>query len=262
MTLPVPSLPDLLPTGPARFLGWSMIADPMLAGFLARAGFDAVLLDQQHGTYDYKSSCAAITEVALAGKSSLVRVPVGDSAMVSRMLDAGAAGIVAPMINTVADAEALAAAAKFPPVGQRSWGPDRAMWLSGLRNGADYLAGANDRALTIAMCETEAGIADLEAILAVPDIDGVLVGPADLSIALSKGAVIDPLGSAVTAALGEIARKTRAAGKIPCAFAPSPARAREMVGMGYQLVSVEYDALTIVNAFARVLCEADPSRAG
>ncbi|MBY0255927.1 MAG: hydroxyacid aldolase [Methylobacterium organophilum] len=262
MTLPVPSLPDLLPTGPARYLGWSMIADPMLAGFLARAGFDAVLLDQQHGTYDYKSSCAAITEVALAGKSSLVRVPVGDFAMVSRMLDAGAAGIVAPMINTVADAEALAAAAKFPPVGQRSWGPDRAMWLSGLRNGADYLAGANDRALTIAMCETEAGIADLEAILAVPGIDGVLVGPADLSIALSKGAVIDPLGSAVTAALGEIARKTRAAGKIPCAFAPSPARAREMVGMGYQLVSVEYDALTIVNAFARVLCEADPSRAG
>lgn len=262
MTLPVPSLPDLLPTGPARFLGWSMIADPMLAGFLARAGFDAVLLDQQHGTYDYKSSCAAITEVALAGKSSLVRVPVGDFAMVSRMLDAGAAGIVAPMINTVSDAEALAAAAKFPPVGQRSWGPDRAMWLSGLRNGADYLAGANDRALTIAMCETEAGIADLEAILAVQGIDGVLVGPADLSIALSKGAVIDPLGSAVTAALGEIARKTRAAGKIPCAFAPSPARAREMVGMGYQLVSVEYDALTIVNAFARVLCEADPSRAG
>lgn len=262
MTLPVPSLPDLLPTGPARFLGWSMIADPMLAGFLARAGFDAVLLDQQHGTYDYKSSCAAITEVALAGKSSLVRVPVGDFAMVSRMLDAGAAGIVAPMINTVADAEALAAAAKFPPVGQRSWGPDRAMWLSGLRNGADYLAGANDRALTIAMCETEAGIADLEAILAVQGIDGVLVGPADLSIALSKGAVIDPLGSAVTAALGEIARKTRAAGKIPCAFAPSPARAREMVGMGYQLVSVEYDALTILNAFARVLCEADPSRAG
>ncbi len=66
----------------------------------------------------------------------------------------------------------------------------------------------------------------------------------------------------MTAALSEIARKTRAAGKIPCAFAPSPARAREMVGMGYQLVSIEYDAMTIVNAFARVLCEADPSRAG
>jgi 4-hydroxy-2-oxoheptanedioate aldolase len=262
MTLPVPSLPDLLPTGPARFLGWSVIADPALAGALARAGFDAVLLDQQHGGHDYKSCCAAITEVALAGKPALVRVPVGDFAMVSRMLDAGAAGIVAPMINTVADARALAAAAKFPPVGQRSWGPDRAMWLSGLRDGSEYLAGANDRALTIAMCETDAAIADLEAILAVPGIDGVLVGPADLSIALSKGTAFDPLGAAVTAALVEIARKTRAAGKIPCAFAPSPARAREMVGMGYQLVSIEYDAMTIVNAFARLLCEADPARAG
>lgn len=261
MTLPVPSLPDLLPTGPARFLGWSMIADPMVVGALARAGFDAVLLDQQHGGHDYRSCCASITEVALAGKSTLVRVPVGDFAMVSRMLDAGAAGVVAPMINTVADARAFAAAAKFPPVGERSWGPDWAMWLSGLRNGSDYLAGANDRALTIAMCETEAGIADLEAILAVPGIDGILVGPADLSIALSKGTVIDPFGSAVTAALSEIARQTRAAGKIPCAFAPSPARAREMVGMGYQLVSIEYDAMTIVNAFARVLREADPSRA-
>jgi 4-hydroxy-2-oxoheptanedioate aldolase len=262
MTLPVPSLPDLLPTGPARFLGWSMIADPMVAGALARAGFDAVLLDQQHGAYDYRSCCAAITEVALAGKSALVRVPVGDFAMVSRMLDAGAAGVVAPMINTVADARALAAAAKFPPIGQRSWGPDRAMWLSGLRDSSEYLAEANGRALTIAMCETEGAIAELEAILAVPGIDGVLVGPADLSIALSKGAAFDPLGAAVSAAIAEIARKTRAAGKIPCAFAPSPARAREMVGMGYQLVSIEYDAMTIVNAFARVIREADPSRAG
>ena len=262
MTLPVPSLPDLLPTGPARFLGWSVIADPALAGALARAGFDAVLLDQQHGAHDYRSCCAAITEVALAGKSSLVRVPVGDYAMVSRMLDAGAAGIVAPMINTVADARALAAAAKFPPVGERSWGPDRAMWLSGLRDGSDYLAVANDRALTIAMCETEAGLAALEPILAVPGIDGILVGPADLSIALSKGTVIDPFGAAVTAALGEIVRKTRAAGKIPCAFAPSPARAREMVAMGFQLVSIEYDAMTVVNAFARLLHEADPARTG
>ncbi|MDP4004912.1 HpcH/HpaI aldolase/citrate lyase family protein [Methylobacterium sp. NEAU K] len=262
MTLPVPSLPDLLPAGPARFLGWSCIADPAIAGALARAGFDAVLLDQQHGAHDYQSSCAAITEVALAGKPTLVRVPVGDFAMASRMLDAGASGIVAPMINTVADARALAAATKYPPVGQRSWGPDRAMWMSGLLDGSDYLAAANDRALTIAMCETAEAIDALEAILVVPGIDGILVGPADLSIALSKGAALDPLGSAVTAALGEIVRKTRAAGKLPCAFAHAPARAREMVAMGFQLVSVEYDAMTIVNAFARLLCEADPSRAG
>ncbi|WP_342105748.1 HpcH/HpaI aldolase family protein [Methylobacterium sp. SI9] len=262
MTLPVPSLQELLPTGHARFLGWSCIADPALAGALARAGFDAVLLDQQHGAYDYRSSCAAITEVALAGKPALVRVPVGEFAMVSRMLDAGAAGIVAPMINTAAQAEAVAAAAKYPPVGERSWGPDRAIVLSGLRDSAEYLAVGNARALTIAMCETAESIAALESILAVPGIDGILVGPADLSIALSKGAAIDPSGSAVTAALGEIVRKTLAAGKLPCAFAPSAARAREMVAMGFQLVSIEYDAMTIAAAFAQLLRQADPSRAG
>lgn len=260
MTLPVPSLHSLLPAEPARFLGWSCIADPAIAGALARSGFDAVLLDQQHGAHDYHSCCAAITEVALAGKPSLVRIPVGDFAMASRMLDAGASGIVAPMINSVADAQALAAATKYPPVGQRSWGPDRAMWMSGQSDATEFLAGANARALTIAMCETAEAIDALGAILALPGIDGILVGPADLSIALSKGTTIDPAGAAVTAALGEIVRKTRAAGKLPCAFSPSPLRAREMVAMGFQLVSVEYDAMTIVNAFAKLLRDTDPTR--
>ena len=260
MTIPVPSLPDLLRDGPARSLGWSGIADPVVAGAMARAGFDAVLLDQQHGAHVYASCVAALTEVALAGKPGLVRVPVGDFAMASRMLDAGASGIVAPMINTVADARALAAATKFPPVGQRSWGPDRGIWFSGLAGGSGYLAGANARTLTIAMCETSEAIAGLDAILAVPGIDGILVGPADLSIALSNGAALDPVGSAVTAALGEIVRKTRGAGKVACAFAHTPQRTAEMMRMGFQLVSIQTDGMILSAALARVLREADPSR--
>lgn len=261
MTIPVPSLPDLLRDGP-RFLGWSGIRDPAIAGAMARAGFDAVLLDQQHGAHDYASCVAALTEVALAGKPGLVRIPVGDFAMASRMLDAGAAGIVAPMINSVADARALAAATKFPPVGQRSWGPERGIWFSGLADGPAYLAGADARSLTIAMCETAEAIAGLDAILSVPGIDGILVGPADLSIALSKGAALDPLGSAVTTALGEIVRKTRAAGKAPCAFGHAPDRSREMIAMGFRLVSIQTDGMIFSAALARVLREADPSRAG
>ena len=260
MTIPVPSLPDLLREGPARFLGWSGIKDPVIAGAMARAGFDAVLLDQQHGAHDYASCVAGLTEVALAGKPGLVRIPVGDFSMASRVLDAGASGIVAPMINTVADAQALVATTKFPPVGQRSWGPDRAMWFSGLAHGTAYLAGANARTLTIAMCETAEAIAGLDAILAVPGIDGILVGPADLSIALSKGAALDPIGAAVTSALAEIVRKTRGAGKVACAFGHSPERTREMMGMGFQLVSIQTDGMILSAALARVLREADPSR--
>ena len=110
MTALVPSLPDLLRGEGGRLLGWSGLGHPALAGALARAGFDVILLDQQHGAYDYTTCVAGIGEAALAGKPCIVRVAVGDFAMASRMLDAGAAGIVAPMINTVADAQALSAA--------------------------------------------------------------------------------------------------------------------------------------------------------
>ena len=249
----VPSLPEMLRDGTGRYLGWACLGDPPIAGLMARAGFDVVLLDQQHGAHGYASCVAGLTELALCGTPGLVRVPVGDFAMASRMLDAGAAGIVAPMINTVADARALAAATKFPPLGQRSWGPDRAMWFAGLDQGPDYLAQANGRTLTVAMCETREAVAALDAILAVDGIDGVLVGPADLSIALSNGAAFDPLGQAVTAALTEIVRAARAAGKVPCAFAPSPERAGEMIAMGYRLVSIQYDAALITAGFRAAL---------
>lgn len=256
MTALVPSLPDLLRSEKGRLLGWSCLPDVALAGMMARAGFDAVLLDQQHGGHDYATCVASLTELALAGTPGIVRIAVGDFAMASRMLDAGASGIVAPMINTVADAKALAAATKFPPMGQRSWGPDRAMWFSGIAAGPEYLAAANARTMTIAMCETREAIGNLPAILEVPGIDGILVGPADLSIALSDGASLDPTGSAVTEGLKEILRLTLAAGKIPCAFAPSAGRAREMLAMGYKLASIGYDGIVINEAFKRVLGEA------
>ncbi|MDP4023146.1 aldolase/citrate lyase family protein [Methylobacterium sp. NEAU 140] len=253
LTAPVPSLSERLRDGAGHLLGWACLGDPAVAGMMARAGFDAVLLDQQHGTFEVASTAAALTELALSGTPGLVRVAVGDFAMASRMLDAGAAGIVAPMINTVADARALAAATKYPPVGQRSWGPDRAMWFSGQGSGSDYLATANARTTTIAMCETREAIDGLAGILAVPGIDGILVGPSDLSIALSDGAALDPLGAAVTAALEEIVRRTREAGKVACAFGHSPERAREMIGMGFHLVSVGYDAMLVAGAFAAAL---------
>ena len=130
------------------------------------------------------------------------------------------------------------------------------MFLSGLSTGPDYLAGANARTLTIAMCETREAIGNLPAILDVPGIDGILVGPADLSIALANGASLDPMGSAVTAALKEILQLTLGAGKIPCAFAGSAARAKEMLTMGYKLASIGYDGMVIAEAFTRVLAEA------
>ena len=133
----------------------------------------------QHGWHSADSIAAGIRAIVIANKPAVVRVPVGDFAFASRALDMGAEAIIAPMINTVADAQAFVDATKYPPLGKRSWGPGRAMTLSGIGSGADYLAWTRDNVLAFAMIETVEAITNLDAILSVPGIDGVFVGPSD-----------------------------------------------------------------------------------
>ena len=137
--------------------------------------------------WDLAGLATGIAAVRQGGSAPIVRVPLGDFAMVSRVLDFGAEGIIAPMINTAADARAFAAAAKFPPIGERSWGPHRATMLAGIADQKDYLANANDNIVTLAMIETRTALANIDAIAATPGIDGLFLGPSDLSIALSEG---------------------------------------------------------------------------
>lgn len=239
-----------LPEGPV-LLGWSEIASPAVVALMARAGHDAVLLDQQHGGHDTMSCRACIAEAALAGVPALVRIKVGDFAEGARMLDAGAAGIVAPMIDTAEEAARFVREVKYPPLGARSWGPGRALQIQG-EAPEDYLAAANAGTLAIAMLETRAALAGLDDLLAVPGLDGILVGPADLSIALSAGR-LDPEGAEVRAVMRDVARRVRAAGRLPCAFGGHPARARELIAEGYGMVSVAYDSLIVAQGFAGAL---------
>src|SRR5947207_3276896 len=116
------SLANKLKAG-ALITGWNIWPEPLLAEIAARSGFDAVTLDMQHGLHDPVSVMRGIGAIHLAGKPAIVRVPVGDNAMVTRALDMGAEAIIAPMINTPEEARDFVAAAKYPPMGQRSWGP-------------------------------------------------------------------------------------------------------------------------------------------
>ena len=252
MPSPIAALPDLLKAGKPIWLGWCGMTDPLIPGLMARAGFDAVLLDQQHGFHDFASSLAGVSEVTLAGKPCLGRIAVGDFAMASRLLDAGAAGVVAPMINTVADARLFASFAKLPPIGERSWGPSRALALSGLSM-PDYLKSANDFTLAIAMCETKEAMAALDDIMAVPGIDGVLTGPSDISVALSDGATIDGGSDLVVNAMADIGRRVRKAGKVACAYGASPQRARQLVEAGYQIVCIQNDQQLVRAGFEAAL---------
>ena len=236
------SLALALRAGETVFLGWVGTPDALVIETIARSKFGAVNLDMQHGWHGPESILNGIRAVVMADKPAVVRIPVGDFAFASRALDMGAEAIIAPMINTVADAEALGAATKNPPVGKRSWGPGRAMTLAGIASGGDYLAWAKDHVLVLAMIETVEAIANLDAILAVPGIDGVFVGPSDLSLTLSNGLLIDSLSPIIDDAVATILARAKAAGKIAAMFGANPAHAKALAKKGYQLIAIGTDS--------------------
>ncbi len=171
----------------------------------------------------------------------MVRVPVGDFALVSRALDFGAEGIIAPMINTAADARAFAASAKYPPIGERSWGPHRATSLAGLPDQSVYLREANDHVITLAMIETRTALDNLEAIVDTPGIDGLFLGPSDLSIALSDGKSLDPQSKEIDREIDRMVAVAQKAGKIPGVFCHTADRAKAFAKRGVRFLAVMSD---------------------
>ena len=226
--------------------------EPLVAEGVARAGFDAVLLEIQHGMHDIGSVMRCIGAIALAGKPALVRIPVGDNATASRVLDLGAEAVVGPMINTVAEARALVAATKYPPVGERSWGPSRVLALRGTEQQA-HLTGDNAVSMTFAMIETRRALDVLDDILAVEGIDGVFVGPSDLSVTLSDGTRIAPFDGNLDGPLRRIVERALAAGKIPGVYAANPDRARQLRELGFRLIAIGSDASYLTNGAKAML---------
>src|ERR1019366_4638061 len=147
------SLARRLRTGETVYCGWCALGSAIVAETVAREGFFAVHIGQQHGLWDFAAGVTAIGAIYHAGATPVVRVPLADFAAASRALDCGAEAIIAPMINNEHDAKAFVAAAKYPPLGERSWGPNRAMTLQGRSNAVDYLREANEGTLTLAMIE-------------------------------------------------------------------------------------------------------------
>ncbi|MCX5516076.1 2,4-dihydroxyhept-2-ene-1,7-dioic acid aldolase [Kaistia algarum] len=252
-----PTLAELLRAGTCQFSAWIGMPEPLVAEASARAGFDCVTLDMQHGLHDPASVMRAIGAVALAGKPSLVRIPVGDFAMASRALDMGARAVIAPMINSASDAKAFATAMKYPPIGERSWGAGRAMQIVGVDDPAAYLQTANHATLAFAMIETREAVAALGEILAVPGIDGIFVGPSDLSIALSNGASVDPLREDNARAIGEILTFVKAAGKLAATYAITGSQARGYRDLGFDLVAIGIDGGYLRLGASLLLAEAN-----
>lgn len=235
------SLAARLRAGDTVYSAWCSLGAPLVAEVMAREGFRAVTIDQQHGLWDHAATIAAIGAVRHGGGAPLVRVPLGDFAGVSRALDWGAEGIIMPMVNTVEDARRFVAAAKFPPLGERSWGPHRATMLGAMPDQKTYLREANNLTVTLAMIETREALANVAAIAAVPGIDMLFVGPSDLSIALSDGAEVDPHARDVEAALDVIVAAAAKAGKLAGIYCANAERALACARRGFRFHAIGSD---------------------
>ena len=239
--LPGFSLARRLREGETVYTGWCAMGAPLVAETIAREGFPAVTIDQQHGLWDIAATVTGIAAIRSGGAAPLVRIPLNSFAVASRALDFGAVGVIAPMINTVADAKAFVGAAKFPPLGERSWGPQRAMTLAGIADPKTYLRDANDSIVTLAMIETRTAMDNLDAIAATPGIDVLFVGPSDLSIALTNAAELDPHSAKVEAALDKIVAAANKAGKIAGLYCANAERAAACAKRGIRFLAVGSD---------------------
>ncbi len=241
--------------GQTVLCGWSAIPDGIVAETVATMGFETVLLDMQHGGHNEASVFTGITLVAGAGAAPFVRIPVGRNDMASRALDFGALGVVAPMINSKAEAEIFAGAMKYPPVGGRSWGPMRARALQKDFDNARYLANANTETLAFAMIETREALAALDEILSVDGVDGVFFGPGDFSIAWTNGEQINSSLEDMMPAVAEIGEKTKSTGKIACMYVGNPAMCSRFAGMGYSFFAIGNEQRYMAEGAKNVIAE-------
>ena len=195
------------------------VPSPWLVEMLGYAGYDFVILDMEHLNVNPETLEHMIRAAEVAGIAALVRVPGVDPGAIQRALDAGALGIVVPRVNDATEAQAVVAAARYQPLGQRGVTGGRTTGFGTLAL-ADYLKQANDETLVVLMIETCRGVENVDAIVQVPGVDWILEGAMDL--ALSCGVGPDVMHPDVQQAIATVARKTRLAGKRFCAIPRAP----------------------------------------
>jgi 4-hydroxy-2-oxoheptanedioate aldolase len=174
------ALREILTGGKTSVGGWCVIPGSFTAEVMARAGFDWICIDQQHGLIGYQQMLAMLQAVAVAGVPAVVRVPWNEPAAIMKALDAGAAGVIVPMVNTPEEAAAAVGACRYPPAGYRSWGPTRA--ALGVPDFSPELA--NRSVVCAVMVETVPALERLAEIVSVPGVDVVFIGPSDFAISM------------------------------------------------------------------------------
>ena len=237
-------LREIWSTGANSINGWLGLPNTMSAEVVARAGFESVTIDMQHGCVPFESVVPMFQAIGNTDAVPMIRVPWNEPGIIMRVLDAGAYGVICPMINTVAEAEALVSACRYPPLGARSNGPFRAAFSAG----ADYVKHANDEVLVFAMIETETAIANLPEILKIEGLDGVYVGPSDLGLSMGEEATLAPTSQKVIDGIRKIADLTNAAGLVAGIHCDGPETIMTRYEQGFRYATLLNDTRLLASA--------------
>ena len=249
-------LKQILDSGKTVIGAWCFIPDPAYLGMVANQGFDAVILDMQHGFFDENSVRAGIATVVSAGKTPLVRIPLGRWDAAARAMDFGALGVIAPMIDSAVDAKAFASATRYVPIGERSYGPGYAAGLYKLAVN-DYLESIDTCSAALVQIETRKAYDNLDEILAVDGIDGVLIGPGDLSISLRQNRIPDAYGVDSMDVVEDTLRRCAQAGKKAAVYTEDSETANMLNQLGADIITVGNDFTFVSNGVASHLSGLD-----
>ena len=225
--------------------GWLAIPSGFSAEVMAQAGWDSVTVDLQHGVQDYMTMVQCFQAMQVHPVLPMVRVPWNEPGIVGKVLDAGAYGVICPMVNTRAEAEAFVSYVRYPPAGKRSNGPIRAGIYG---QGTTYQSTANDEILCIPMVETQEAVDNLEAILDVPGVDAVYIGPSDLGFSMGLPPILDREEPQIMAIYERVVAETRKRGLHACIHCLTPAYAARMIPMGFSLVTIGNDSGILLGA--------------
>ena len=233
--------------GKAAVNGWLSIGSPFSAEIMASAGYDSLTVDLQHGALDYHAALGMLQAMRASGVAPMARVPWLDPGAIMKVLDAGAYGVICPMVNSREETERLVSYLRYPPRGTRSFGPTRVNVSAGPTYGAE----ADDLVIGLAMIETREAFERVEEIAATPGLDGLYIGPADLTLGLTGRTYrtgFDREEPEILDAIHRIRDVAHKAGIRAALHTGSAAYAAKAIGWGFDLVTVSNDVRLLAGA--------------
>ncbi|KAF2731177.1 Phosphoenolpyruvate/pyruvate domain-containing protein [Polyplosphaeria fusca] len=247
--------------GGPTFGAWQMLPGSNHARAIARSGVDWICVDTEHGNIDDGQMHEAVAAIAATGVSPIVRIAANEAWMVKRALDAGAHGIVVPLIYTVDDAKRLVESAKFPPQGKRGFGSPFSPQTFTNEPLTHYLLNANASLQTILQIETASALEHVEEIAAINGVDCLLIGPFDLGNNIGHP-ILEGMDKELVDAIDRIKEAAHAKGKKVGIYCTGGEQAREMAEKGFDMISIAADMIAIPQYFSETLATASGKRGG